>query len=117
MELSRVAVAKAIEGKDLGAVLVTRMVGIRDRETYQRSRDEDKEMNYFTFYDNALEKANDGYYSQFRVFTLETNLYDAASGEMVWSMQSEVMDASRPRHVIEEQIKLTIKMMKSQDFL
>ena len=51
------------------------------------------------------------------MFTLETSLYDAASGEMVWSMQSEIMDASRPRHVIEEQIKLTIGKLKSQGLI
>lgn len=117
MDLSRVAVSKAIEGKNLDAVLITRMVGIRDQETYQRPGGQDETMNYFTYYDNALEQTSDGYYSQFRVFTLETSLYDAASGEMVWSMQSEIMDASRPRHVIEEQIKLTISMIKSQGLL
>ncbi len=117
MDLSRLSVTQAIEGQDLDAVLLTRMVGIRDRETYQRPGGEDETMNYFTYYDNALEQTSDGYYSQFRVFTLETSLYDTATGEMVWSMQSEIMDASRPRHVIEEQIKLTIRMIKSQGLI
>ena len=74
-------------------------------------------MTFFTFYDNALQQSSDGYHEQFNVFTLETNLYDTASGELVWSMQSEIMDASRPRHVIEDQIRLTIDTMKSQGLI
>ena len=39
---------------------------------------------------------------------LETNLYDTATQQLVWSMQSESIEPSTPRDVIETQINLTI---------
>ncbi len=117
LKLSRETVVKAIEGKDLDAVLVTRIAGIKQQDTYQRPKEKSEDMTLFTYYDNALEQTSDGYYAQFNVFTLETNLYDAASTELIWSMQSEIVEGSRPRVVIEDQIKLTIDTMRSQGLI
>ncbi len=64
-----------------------------------------------------MHQANDGYTEQYRTVVLETNLYDIASRELVWSMQSKTMDASRPRHVIEDQIKLTISTLAKRGLI
>jgi hypothetical protein len=64
-----------------------------------------------------LQLANDGYTEQYRTVVLETNLYDIASRELVWSMQSKTMDASRPRTVIEDQIKLTISTLAKRGLI
>lgn len=108
LNLSRAVVENAIQGQGIGAVLVTRLAGVREEEVYRQPDDKDENLSYFSYYDNSLKQVDDGYYAQFRTLVLETNLYDTRSGELVWSMQSETMDASRPRHVIEDQIRLTI---------
>ena len=111
LQLSREVVENAIKGQDIGAVLVTRLAGVKEEEVYRQPDDQDENLTYFSYYDNSLKQVNDGYYAQFRTIVLETNLYDTRSGELVWSMQSETMDASQPRHVIEDQIKLTIDLL------
>lgn len=115
--LSRAVVENAIKGQDIGAVLVTRLAGIKEKEVYRQPDNQDENLSYFSYYDKSFQQANDGYYAQYRVLTLETNLYDTESGELVWSMQSETMDASQPRHVIEDQIELTINTLAKRGLI
>ena len=88
----------------LGAVLITRLVGIVDKEVYQLAADYNYYHDYFGYYDHALSQLNSGYYSSYKLLTLESALYDTASGNLIWSMQSETIDASQPRQIIEDQI-------------
>lgn len=109
--LTREDVEAAIRERDFTGVLVTRLVGAKTKETYKLPSEYDHERGYFGYYDHAWQETNDGYYAQYRILTLQTNLYDVASGELVWSMKSEVVDASQPRDVVDDQIELTIKTL------
>ncbi len=115
--LSRKVVEKAIEGQDMGAVLVTRLAGVNEKEVYRAPDNQNENLSYFSYYDKAWQQSNDGYYEQYRVVTLETNLYDTRSGELVWSMQSETIDASKPRQFIEDQIRLTINTLAKRGLI
>ena len=115
--LSRAVVENAIKGQGIGAVLVTRLAGVKDKEVYRQPDNQDENLSYFNYYDKSFHQANDGYTEQYRTVALETNLYDTASGELVWSMQSETMDASQPRHVIEDQIELTISTLAKRGLI
>ena len=114
LKLSRETVEQAIRGQNLGGVLVTRIVGIKEKQAYSNPDDPEHQRNYYSYYDNAWQLEDDGYHRQFRNFTLETSLYDTRSGAMVWSMQSVTLDASKPRHIIEDQILLAVKSMLRQ---
>ena len=74
-------------------------------------------MTYFTYYDKSFEQVESGYTERFRVFTLETNVYDAASKQLVFSMQSEIIEPSQPRHAIEDQIRLTINRLRANNLI
>jgi len=117
LELSRPVVERAIRGQNLGAVLITRLVGVKQEEVFQLPADYDYHKSYFGYYDNALQETNKGTSARHSVYSLETNLYDTASGKLIWTMQSEAMDASRPRHVIEEQVILTIQSLARQGLI
>ena len=117
LELTRDIVERAIEGQDLGGVLVTRLVGIKEEETYRLPANYDDDRGYIGYYNHAWKETSGGYYAQHKIFTLETNLYDVASGKLVWSMQSESMDAAQPRELIEDQIMLTIKTLTSRGLI
>ena len=117
LHLTRKVVENAIKGQDIGAVLVTRLAGIKNKEVYRQPDNQDENLSYFNYYDKSLHQANDGYTEQYRTVVLETNLYDTQSGELVWSMQSETMDASQPRHVIEDQIELTINTLAKRGLI
>ena len=48
---------------------------------------------------------------------LETNVYDVASGKLVWSMQSESVDPQSASQVIKDQIKLVIETLEKRSLL
>ena len=111
-ELSRETVEAAIEGKNVDAVLVTRLAGVKAEEVYRLPTSYDHYSSYDGYYDNALQETNSGYYSEYNLLSLETNVYDVASRELVWSMQSEAIDASERGKIIESQIQLTIDTLR-----
>ena len=117
MYLSREIVEKAIEGQNLGAVLVTRLAAIKEAQVYQPPDDEDENLSYFTYYDKAFHKKDRGTTTTYGILTLETNLYDTQSGELVWSMQSQAIDTSQPRDIVDEYIALAIKTLSKRGLI
>ncbi len=116
-EISRATVEAAIRGRDIDAVLVTRLLGVDEVETYQPPTARVYYRSYHSYYNHALTEVSPGYYRRYRVLTLETTLYDTASGELAWSMQSEAIEPSTPRPVIEDQIALTVERLVAQGLL
>ena len=116
-ELTREAVLQAIEGRDIDGIVVTRVVGVKEDEVYKAPPHYDYYRDFHGYYDHALQQQNKSYYSQFKVLTLETNLYETDTRTLVWSMKSEVIDSQQPRHLIEQQIKLTLDHMKKQGLI
>jgi hypothetical protein len=110
-ELSREAVEAATAGQDLDAVLVTRLAGIDEVEEYQPPTSYTHYSSYHRYYSHSMRYSSPGYYRKYQVLMLETNLYDTATKQLIWSMQSESIDASAPQKVIDEQIALTIERL------
>jgi hypothetical protein len=117
MYLSREIVEKAIEGRNLGGVVVTRLAAIKEAEVYQPPDDQDENLSYFTFYDKAFHQQDSGTTTTYGILTLETNLYDTQSGELVWSMRSQAIDASQPRDIVEEYIALATKTLAKRGLI
>jgi hypothetical protein len=117
LELSPETVEAAVRGRAIDAVLVTRLLGVEDVEAYEPPTTRAHYRSYNRYYQHALAETSPGYYRRYKVLTLETTLYDTASGELTWSLQSEAIEPSTPRHVIEEQIALTIERLDAQGLL
>ena len=117
LEISQETIEAAIRGRDMDAVLVTRLLGVDEVETYEPPTTRVYYRNYHSYYRHALTEVSPGYYRRYKVLTIETTLYDSASGELVWSMQSEAVEPSTPRPVIEDQINLTIERLAAQGLL
>jgi len=116
-DLTRESVEAAIDGTDIDAVLVTRLADTRQSDVVRRPANYDYDRDYITYYDHALRKSSSAYDDEYRVLTLETNLYDVASTELIWKMQSEAIDASRSGEVIATQIELTIKNLEKHKLI
>ncbi len=116
-DISRETVTEAIAGTGIDAVLVTRMIGIAQTEVYKLPAAHDHHRSYDHYHDYALAQSNPGYFKQYNLLTLETNLYDVTSGELVWSMQSELMDKPQPDYLIRKQIDLTIRTLSRQGII
>ena len=115
--LSRATVEAAIAGQALDAVLVTRLAGVEEVEEYQPPSRIEHYRSYHRYYAHAREFSSPGYYIKYKVLTLETNVYDTASQQLIWSMQSESLDSSAPREVIGEQIVLTVERLAARGLL
>jgi len=113
LNLTREIVEKAIEGRQVGAVLITRLVGVQEKEIYRLPDDYVYEDSYLGFYDLALQETNRGSYEEQTLLTLETRLYDVASGKLIWSMRSAAMDATKTNEIIDDQIEFTTKSLAS----
>jgi len=111
IELSRETVEAAIEGQGFDGVLVTRLLGVEEIEEYQPPVTYDHYRSYHRYYQRSLDYSSPGYYRKYKIVKLETNLYDTATQELIWSMQSETIDPSAPQDVIEAQIILTIERL------
>ena len=112
--LSRQVVVSAIEGKDIGGVLITRLASFKDSDVFRQAGDEKEYLSYFNFNDNTWTQSAGGTSEERQIVTLETNLYDTSTGDLVWSMQSEIEDISKSDQVLREQIELTISTLSSR---
>jgi hypothetical protein len=107
INLRRELVEKAIEGQQVDAVLITRVAGAREMETNSVP---DRDRDYF-YYNLIRRETNQAYADEHRLFTLESRLFDTASGQLIWSMQSETMADAKPKEIIEKQIQLTTRAL------
>lgn len=115
--VSRATVEAAIAGSDIDAVLVTRLLGIEEKETYQPPIQVNHYRSYHRYYAYAQDLSSPGYYKKYKLLTLETMLYDSATGEMIWSMQSETIDSTAPQEVVDGQIALTVERLQARGLL
>lgn len=115
--LSRATIEAAIAGRGIDAVLVTRLLGVEEVKKYQPPSQIEYYRGYHRYYAHAREFSSPGYYIKYKVLTLETNVYDTASQQLIWSMQSESLEPSAPQDVIDEQIALTVKRLAAGGLL
>jgi hypothetical protein len=117
VNLTRESVEQAIQGANISGVLVTRLAGVKQAEMIRQPSAYDGDDDYFTHYNLKSRETTQAYYDEHRVLTLETNLYDAVSGNLVWRMESEAIDAARPRDVIAAQVELTVKTLSKRGLI
>ena len=109
--VSRETVEAAIEGQTVDLVLVTRLLGVEEVQVYHPPSYYPYNSSYSSYYSHGMQYSGRSYFESYTVLTLESNLYDTATQQLVWSMRSENFDASTPANVIEQQIGLTIKRL------
>lgn len=71
--------------------------------------------NYRDYYSRRFEMTYEpATISQFSVVTMESNLYDSASGELIWSAQLETVLDGTMQTLIRDFIKVVIKDLRDQ---
>jgi len=102
------------------AVLITHLVGVDEKTVYQPAtyRPAPYYESFYGYYSHVGGYVYEpGYYRQHTYVKLETNLYDAGSEALVWSMQSETINPSSVQKLIDAQIKIVVKRLKVQGLL
>ena len=114
--------ALGVSAKSSYQVLVTRVIGVEEISTYtpptytrthtplhfdRHYRD------YHSYFNHAVQVATPGYWDKYDVLKLESNLYDSASQQLIWSVQSESFDPRSATQLIDDQITIAIKSLRN----
>ncbi len=115
-------VRAAIIGGDYDGVLVARLMGTKESILYRAGDPTSLPASHhaiYDFYRDAWTKAHEpGYLDRHGSVKLETNLYDARSGALVWTGVSEEFDPAAPGHErIEAVIEAVIAKLDRQRLL
>ena len=128
-EFNRDTVVKAIEGMEIDGVIITHMTAVEEETIYRPG------MGYspvgyggygyggygggmYGYYPHVNSYVTSpGYYTTHETYTLETNLYDVKTEELVWSARSRTFSPESVEEVIVDLTKLLIKDLKEKNLI
>jgi hypothetical protein len=118
---SRDTLEAAIRAQSMDSVLVTRVIGAEEintytpptyTHTYTPSNFNRHYLDYHSYFNHAVQVTTPGYWDKYDVLKLESNLYDSASQQLIWSVQSESFDPRSATQLIDDQITVAIKSLR-----
>lgn len=99
-------VKAVVEGQGYDGVLVSRLIGSRDEINYVPPTYAVPYPYYhglYSYYGTVGPMVSSpGYIDQYRVYTVETNVYTVKDGKLVWSVVSETFDPTNINKAVEE---------------
>lgn len=123
-KIDRETIGRAIEGEDIDGVLVTHLLAVDEETIYRPS------MDYMPMYGGGYYGGlysyyphvntyvhRPGYYTTHETYTLETNLYDVESEELVWSAQSRTFSPESVEEVIVDLTRLLIADLRDKNLI
>ena len=127
------AIHAAIEAGDFDGVLITRLLGVDRKTTFTppRSYYRPRTMFYhagpawgmgfggfYGFYGTTFtEQHRPGYFETSKTVRLETNLYSAATNDLVWTAQSETVDPKSVPDLLASMTATVAKRLRSEGFI
>lgn len=116
---SKASIKAVISDIKFDSVLVTHMVNVTEKNIYHPGTYRmDTNRGFYDYYDYVGGYVYEpGYYTRNKQVILETNLYDAQTEQLVWSMQSETMNPNSEKGLIAAIIRTVAKRLKSQKLI
>jgi len=107
-KLSEEEIRGALARNGGNAVIVTRLVDIKRKEAYSRSAPQ--AAGYYGYYGYLYNAMSDpGYSTERTTVWLETRLYDAESGSLIWSVDTKSLNVESERQVIADVIAAAVQ--------
>jgi hypothetical protein len=108
--LSRASIEAAISGRGFQGVLVTRLLGVDEQETYVPPSTYVRPGYYgrgmYGYYGSSWDVVhNPGYTVTETIVRLETHLYDAGTADLVWAAHSDTFDPRSTDDIIDSVTK------------
>jgi peptidoglycan/xylan/chitin deacetylase (PgdA/CDA1 family) len=118
-KLTREEVAQVVSELNANSVVVTRIVGEKDKMRYEQpAAYPNYYRNFYGMYDWSYTYARGpGYVSNYMETYLETNLYDAESEKLIWSGQKSVTDDRSEKKNIESVVSAVISDLRKQGMI
>ena len=107
--LSRDTLQTAIRQGNIDGIIIARIAAIDKNAGEERLLRRAAHRNFYDDYEHALQETGAGYAPSLGAAVLEISLYNAGSQQLIWSLQSDVLDPQQPRHQIEEWVRRSIK--------
>ncbi len=129
-KIERDVIAKAIKGLDIDGVIVTHLVGVNEETVYRPAtgygyggyggirHGGGHYGGLYSYYPHVSSyAATPGYYTTHETYTLETNLYDVTSENLVWSARSRSFAPESVQEVIVDLIKLLVDDLQQNNLI
>jgi hypothetical protein len=117
--LTEAEIREAIRGGNFGAVVITRALGVEEKQEYVPPRTYTVPSHYYGgfygYYGASWDVVHEpGYYRTYTIVRLETNLYDVGTGDLVWTGQSETFNPSSLEEIIGSATKAVAKRLRKE---
>jgi len=123
-KIERGVIVKAIDGLEIDGVIITHVTAVDEETIYRPSMDYMPMYGggyyggLYSYYPHVNTYVNrPGYYTTHETYTLETNLYDVESEELVWSARSRTFSPESVQEVIVDLTKLLIQDLKDKNLI
>lgn len=107
--------------RQMGAdsVLIADLIGVEDKEVVHPPQTYSVPVGgYYGYYMHGWQTVHQpGYVTRHKVVRLESNLYDAATNQLVWSARSETMDPKNAIDAIDSVVTAMIKDLKTKGLI
>ena len=113
----------AIEGGGFDGVIITRLLKVDQEQQYVPGSTYAVPTTYYGYgyygyYGTSYAVVNEpGYYKTNTTFRIETNLYSVATGDLVWSGQSDTLNPESLTEVIESMTATVAKKLKAEKLI
>ena len=109
LDLKKETILNAVNQYENDAVIITQLIGKEARDVYNRGGV--TRMGYFSY------SRNPGYSSTSTTVRLETNLYDAKTGKLIWSGVSKTLSKDSTDRIMNDVIKAVITQLKQNKLI
>ena len=109
LKIKKETILSAVDQYKNDAVIITQLVGKETKDVYQRGGV--TRYGYFGY------TRNPGYSNTTRKVRLETNLYDAKTGELIWSGISKTLSKDSTDRIMNDVIKTVIANLKKNKLI
>ena len=105
-DLDKASIRKKVKELGIKSVIVTRLLGVDKEKYYVPGEPYTPPHGYYRgfygYYDRAYGYAyTPGYWEEYEIVKLETNLYDVATEKLIWSAASETVDPQSVEKVVQ----------------
>ncbi len=105
-DLDKASIKKKVQELGIKSVIVTRLLGVDKEKYYVPGEAYTPRYGYYRgfsgYYDRAYGAAySPGYWEEYEIVRLETNLYEVATEKLIWSAASETVDPKSVEKVVQ----------------